>query len=57
MVGPTSSPTKVSKLKKNEKAWYRGTGVAPDLKTTRNRNYDVLAPVLGGVGKSWHPDN
>ena len=58
MVGPTDSPSNdpVNWAKeRDEKDWYRDTDVTPDLKTTRNRSYGVLSPVLGGVGESWTP--
>ena len=41
---------------RDETDWYRDTDVTPDLKKTRNRCYDVLSPVVGGVGENWHPD-
>ena len=58
MVGPTDSPSKdpVNWAKeRDEKDWYRDTDLTPDLRTTRNRGYGVLSPVLGGVGESWTP--
>ena len=58
MVGPTDSPSENPgdrAKERDEKDWYRDTDLTPDLRTTRNRGYGVLSPVLGGVGESWTP--